>query len=108
MAFSYCLAFAARVWFFLIEFYAGWPYKAGRIVAETVPPAEQQATAEELCNAKDCCLDDGISLKVHWANNVARNRLVYNMFQMLCFAGVISRVCVCVRVCVSGTRAGGQ
>ena len=77
LAVSWTLAFAARIWFYLIEFYAGWPYKAGRIVAENVPLAEQQQTSEELCGAKECCLDEGVSMKVLWVNNITRNGFVY-------------------------------
>ena len=64
--FSVVLSFAGRLWSYLIAMYASWPYKLVRL-AELLSAGsldEALGLATELFEAKDCCLDRGIAMKV--------------------------------------------
>ena len=62
--FSVVLSFAGRLWFYLISMYESWPYKLVPLGNSTSSLDEALGLATELFEAKDCCLDRGIAMKV--------------------------------------------
>ena len=60
------LSFAGRLRFHLTYMYDSWPYKVIRLAVLLGEGSRDQAhcLAHELFEAKDCCLDRGISMRV--------------------------------------------